>query len=305
MKKLLAVVLIAFLCLCCLASCGNSYNKNEFFSDDLLGEAKLTDMPLPPHVDSSVIRYGNILYLNLTQDEYEQYVENLLNYLRSKEDIYYLGYSVGSGLLAEMMPYDEIAPITDSYDAKDEEHRFFFSTVDGLGNQNMLDTPVEIGIIREPGKLKYDNYEYNTQMTLFVDFLASAMWNLCGAEHTYDEGIEYKIPGSDRTITQCTCVHCGSTKVSDFIGDMKFYKVTIEDTDADHYIIDRRDSAISGVIVGFKTQKIIDADLKFVVNGTEISPRETDDGKWIYEFVMPCEDIVITTAVATSAASAE
>ena len=78
---------------------------------------------------------------------------------------------------------------------------------------------------------------------------------------------------------------------------MKSYKVTIEDTDADHYIIDRRDSAISGVVVGFRTDKLIDADLKFVVNGTEISPRETEDGEWIYEFIMPCEDIFITTEI--------
>ncbi len=303
MKKLLALCLTLILCLCCLTSCRWFYTevKNEFFSEDFLSQCKLGDMPVPPHVDNSVYSsggsWGHILYLNLTADEYEQYVEDLLNYLRGKEDIYYLGYSVGSGLLAEMMPYDEIAPITDSYDAKNEEHRFFFSTAEGLGNQNMLDTPVEIGILRKFGKLKFENYEYNTQIILCDNFLASAMWNHCGAECTYDEGIEYKIPGSDRTITKYTCVHCGSTKSSDFIGDMKSYRVTIEDTDADHYIIDRLDSVISGVIVGIKTQKIIDADLKFVVNGTRIHPRETEDGKWIYEFIMPCEDIVITTEI--------
>jgi hypothetical protein len=204
---------------------------------------------------------------------------------------------VGSALRGEMIPYDEIAPITDSYDTAVDTHRFFFSTLDGLGSWDMLTAPIEIGIIRKTGKLKFDNYEYNTQLTLYDDYRASAMWSPCGAEHTYDEGIEYKIAGSDRTIIEYTCVNCGSTKSSDFIGDKKFYKVTIEDTDADHYIIDRRDSVISGVIVGFKTQKIIDADLLFVVNGTRIYPRETDDGKWIYEFVMPCEDIVITTDI--------
>ena len=304
MRKLLALILISALCVCCLVSCGISYTKNEFFSDEFLTQNKLTDMPLPPRLEDSVYGsnslLGSILYLNLTSEEYEQYVEDLLNYLRAKEDIYYLGYSVGSGLLAEMLPYNEIAPITDSYDIKDDEHRFFFSTVDGLGNQNMLDTPVEIGIIREMGKLKFDDYEYNTQIILCDGYLASAMWNLCGAEHTYDEGIEYKIAGSDGMITEYTCVHCGSTKASDFIGDMRSYKITIEDTEADHYIIDRCDSAISGVIVGFKTQKIIDADLKFTVNGTEIYPRETDDDKWIYEFIMPCADVTVVTEVVTN-----
>ena len=302
MKKLLVLCLTAVLCLCCLASCGVSYERNEFFSEEFLTQNKLADMPLPPHLDASVygsssLLGGNILYLNLTDEEYEQYVEDLLNYLRAKQDIYYLGYSVGSGLHGEMLPYDEIAPITDSYNTKDDEHHFFFATEDGLGNWNSLNSPVEFAIARESGKLKFDNYEYNTTIGICDGNLASAVWNQCGAEHTYDEGIEYKIAGSDRTITEYTCVHCGSTKSSDFIGDMKSYKVTIEDTDADHYIIDRRDSVISGVIIGFRTQKIIDADLKFVVNGTRIYPRETDDDKWIYEFVMPCEDIVITTEI--------
>lgn len=297
MKKLLALCLTVVLCLCCLASCRNSYSKNEFFSDELLTQNKLTDMPAPPHVDSSVIQYGNILYLNLTKDEYESYVGDLLKYLQAKEDIYYLGYSVGSGLVAEMMPFDEIAPITDSYSVQGDSHKLFFSTSNGIDDNNYLNDPVEIEIIRKSGKLNFDNYEYNTQISILDGYSAHAQWNLCGAEHTYDEGVEYKIAGSKRTITEYTCVNCGSTDLSDFIGDMKIYNITIEDTDADHCIIDRPTEGVSGTIYRIKTQKIIDADLKFVVNGTEIYPRETEDGKWIYEFVMPCEDIVITTEI--------
>ena len=235
MKKILILVLTVVLCLCSLASCGVSYAKNEFFSEEFLTQNKLADMPMPPHFDASVYGsnslLGNILYLNLTDEEYEQYVEDLLNYLRAKEDIYYLGYSVRSGLLGEMLPYDEIAPITDSYDTKGEEHRFFFSIVDGLGNWDMLDAPVEFEIIRESGKLKFDNYEYNTRIGICDGNRARATWNQCGAEHTYDEGIEYKVAGSDETITEYTCVHCGSTRLSDFIGDMKIYNITIEDQD--------------------------------------------------------------------------
>lgn len=298
MKKLLALMLTVVLCLCCLASCGVSYERNEFFSDELLSESKLTDMPVPPHVDNSVIQYGNILYLNLTQDEYEQYVGDLLEYLRERNDIYYLGYSVGFHY-NNLFRADVIAPIKDDYDISLDKHDFFFSTEDRLTGRSgdLLASPVNVSIIYEYGQLTHNGFEYNTRIFIYNGIQAHADYDVCGAEHTYDEGIEYKIAGSERTITEYTCVHCGSTKSSDFIGDMKYYKVTIEDTDADHYIIDRCDSAISGVIVGFKTQRIIDADLKFVVNGTEIYPRETDDGKWIYEFVMPCEDIVITTEI--------
>ena len=39
MKKLLALCLTVVLCLCCLASCGSSTVKNEWFSDELLSKA--------------------------------------------------------------------------------------------------------------------------------------------------------------------------------------------------------------------------------------------------------------------------
>lgn len=299
MKKKFAFCLMIVLCLCCLASCRSSYQKSAFFSDELLSPKKLTDMPVPPGVDHSVIQNGGYLYLNITKDAYRQYVDDLLDYLRTKEDIYYLGYYISSALQGEIMPYSNIAPITEDYDTSGNDHQFFFSTEDGLDKWDMLKSPVQIRITRETGKLKFDGFEYNTKIKIVGGYNASASWNQCAAGHTYDDGMAYPIAGSDKTITQYTCVHCAEQEYSDFIGDMKIYRITIEDTDADHYIINRRDEAVSGVIIGFKTPKLIDADLKFVVNGTVIQPRETEDDKWIYEFVMPCADIVITTEIVT------
>ncbi len=300
MKKILALVLTSALCLCCLASCGVSYTQNGFFSEEFLTQNKLSDMPMPPHLDDSVYGsaslLGNMLYLNLTDEEYEQYVEDLLNYLRAKEDIYYLGFSVGGRLLAEMLPYDEIAPITDSYNTKKDEHHIFFATEDGLGNSDFLNSPVEFVISRESGKLTFNNYEYNTQIGICDGNLARAAWNLCGAEHTYDEGIEYIIPESEQTITEYTCVFCGHYEFSSFIGDLKTYNITIEDTDVDHYLVHRSSSCISGLVVEMLAEKIDGAELKFIVNGTEIPPRDSENGEWwIYEFIMPCKDVVIFT----------
>lgn len=181
-KKLLALCLMALLCLYCLSSCSISYTKNEFFSEEFLTQSKLLDMPTPPHLDASVygsnsLFGGSILYLNLTDEEYERYVEDLLDYLQAKEDIYYLGYSVGGRLWGEMLPYDEIAPITSSYNTKSDEHHIFFATEDGLGNSDFLNSPVEIVIIRGSGKLEFDNYEYNTQIGICDGKLAQARWN--------------------------------------------------------------------------------------------------------------------------------
>ena len=297
MKKLLVCLFTVVLCLCCFSSCNDSYEDGVFFSDDMLSRAKLVGIPRPDALDKSVLKNGEALYLNLTTAEYGQYVTELVSYLLSNEGIYYLGYSVGGYLLAEIVPYDKIAPITDSYNAADDVHEIFFSLTDELDNNGFLHEPVKILIKRSSGKLEHNDFAYNTEIRILSGTFVNAEWDLCGAEHTYDEGTEYKIPGSESVITKYACVHCGSTRMSDFIGDMKYYNITIEDNDVDHYIIDRDKEAISGVIVSLKAHKLIDAELKFIANGTEIIPRETEDGYLRYEFIMPCADVLINVEV--------
>lgn len=299
---------LIFLCLISLfglTACNASYEENKFFSEEVLSQAKLNDIPVPANIENSVIQYGNKLYLKLTDDEYVQYVASVLNYLKTKEDIYYLGYSVGSGLVGEMFPYNEIAPLTENYKETLDNHHFYFSKEDKLDDDNFLSEPVEIDIKRVNAELTYKKFQYNTQIIINEGHLAQAQWNICGAIHTFDEGKEYKIPGSNNTVTEYTCIHCGSTEMSDFIGDMKMYNIIIEDTNADQYIIKKSDSVPSGVIVSILTQKLIDADIKFIVNGTEIKPNETEDDKWSYDFIMPCCDVVITTELITGSPNLE
>ncbi|MBP3503788.1 MAG: hypothetical protein J6K18_01550 [Bacilli bacterium] len=304
MKKFVFI----FLCLISLfglTACNASYEEKKFFSEEVLSQAKLNDIPVPANIENSVIQYGNKLYLKLTDDEYVQYVASVLNYLKTKEDIYYLGYSVGSGLVAEMFPYNEIAPLTENYKETLDNHHFFFSKENGIDDKHFLSAPVEIDIKRVNAELTYKKFQYNTQIIINEGHSAQAQWNICGAIHTFDEGKEYKIPGSNNTVTEYTCIHCGSTEMSDFIGDMKMYNIIIEDTNADHYIIKKSDSVPSGVIVSIVTQKLIDADIKFIVNGTEIKPNETEDDKWSYDFIMPCCDVVITTELITGSPNLE
>lgn len=304
MKKFVFI----FLCLISLfglTACNASYEENKFFSEEVLSQAKLNDIPVPANIENSVIQYGNKLYLKLTDDEYVQYVASVLSYLKTKEDIYYLGYSVGSGLVAELFSYNEIAPLTENYKETLDNHHFFFSKENGIDDKNFLSAPVEIDIKRVNAELTYKKFQYNTQIIINEGHLAQAQWNICGAIHTFDEGKEYKIPGSNNTVTEYTCIHCGSTEMSDFVGDMKMYNIIIEDTNADHYIIKKSDSVPSGVIVSIITQKLLDADIKFIVNGTEIKPRETEDDKWSYDFIMPCCDVVITTELITGSPNLE
>ena len=292
MKKFL-IALALLLCLCTLTSCNDSYKNGEFFSDEFLSQNGLSGIPVPPKIEKSVIKNENYIYLNLTKAEYEEYISELVSYLKIKEDIYYLGYSVGGYLLAEMFPYDKIAPVTDSYDAARDEHEIFFSLESELGNDDFLNEPIKFFVKRESGKLKYNDFAYNTEICILSGSFVRAEWDLCGAEHTYDEGVEYKIPGSDDTVTEYACINCGSTKFSKFIGDMKTYNVTIPDTDADGWILDRHKQCVSGVVRSTAVEKPIDKAIKITVNGTEILPREAEDGRLRYDFIMPCCDVVI------------
>ena len=299
MKRMVLCVLIILICIGCLVSC-NSITKNEFFSNELLERNFLLDMPLPPGMDNSRLQFGTVLYFNISNTEYERYVEELLEYLREKESVYYLGYSVGQYLLAEMMPYDVIAPITEEYVTSAEKHDIFFSLEEGFTGQNekFLVSPVQISVHREEGTLGKEKFEYNTWMAIYDDFRANAEWNPCGAKHTFDNGVEYKIAGSTKTIVEYACVLCGATEWSDYVGDLNTYDITIVDTDYDYYLYTRPNEGISGTLVTINAMKIEDKNFRVTANGTELLPIDTEyDDMVRYQFIMPSKDVTIMTEI--------
>ena len=299
MKRLLSAILLLVIILCGFTACNNT-TKNEFFSEETLAQAHLSDIPIPPGIDNSVLQLEKVLYLRITIGEYEKYVSDVLTYLREREDIFYLGYSVGEGLKAEMFPYNIIAPIKDDYDIKADEHKFIFSPQSSLSeNDNRsLINPVKITIKREGGIFKkYDNFIYNTAISIRTGSTTAAEWDPCEAEHTYDEGIEYIIPGDTNTITIQTCTLCGSTHYSDFIGDSTFYNVHYDFTTGCPYIINRYERHVSGILFEVQVRKPTDGDILFKVNNIEISPLREENSILIYPFIMPCNDITITVEV--------
>ena len=307
MKKLLVCLLATMLCLCNLTSCEaykEAYKENVFFSNSLLKRANLEDMPVPPGADSDAVRDGNTLYLNLTEQEYKQYVFRMLEYLQAKKDIYYLGYSYGD-FYSQWLLNTPIYPLTTPYVyGGGNDHSFFFSNENNLAYADHLINPIEIEIERKTGQLSFKNYEYNTLIRVKTVAFATASWSQCGAGHTYDEGVEYPIAGSDKTVPVYSCIHCSAVNYPDFTNDMEDYPITIKDTDAKQYLTENLGGAPSGAIISVGARKPTDSDLKFIANGTEILPREGEDGLWIYEFIMPCEDVVITTEIVENTPSA-
>lgn len=188
MKNVSICLLIIVLCVSCFTACGRQNQiENAFFSEEMLAEYHLTGMPVPPGVDNCVLYAEGVLYLNISLDEYRVWVGELVSYLRAKEDIYYLGYQIGSGLDGEIFPFREITAIPDDYKLTAYRHEFIFAREDGLGDRGnlYLQSPIRIDIERGEGELR-NGYAYNTVISLYDNYRASAQYIACPDGHTYE-----------------------------------------------------------------------------------------------------------------------
>ena len=83
MKKWVAIFLLLSMALP-LCGCVPEWPKDTFYRAAILAECGLSDLPVPKLEISRL--GGEYLYCNLTQEEYETYVAELLAYLRGRED---------------------------------------------------------------------------------------------------------------------------------------------------------------------------------------------------------------------------
>ena len=90
MKKFIALFLIATLCLGCLTSCGYGYKRNRWFSKELREKCLVNDLPI---VQNKYVRQKNLtkedVYVNFTTEEYEAYVTEIFEYLKSQNYEYF------------------------------------------------------------------------------------------------------------------------------------------------------------------------------------------------------------------------
>lgn len=181
MKRVIAILLLVAICLISLTSCDilagafliwagtqepNMSAQNEFFDSEYLSQCLLSDMPAP-NVEGS-FRTETKLYLNLTDEEFDAYSKQVFDYLLAKEDAYFKGYEVSSGLAGGIFfaPEDRYAPLTEEYNLESDSHEFIFSTTEFLNegdeyNRNYWNEVV-IRIVRSSGTLKKEDFTYNT-----------------------------------------------------------------------------------------------------------------------------------------------
>ena len=148
MKKtriLSALLLIAVLC-GTLSSCvflfrfGNRKPWTEdkipetFFDEEYLAERGVADFPVPKLEGAYLDPEKNILYLNLSRTEYEDYAELIAAYLRGKEEFPVKGFHCGNNdqylMFLPMKRYQFASlDVDDIPYVKENERLFVFSKI--------------------------------------------------------------------------------------------------------------------------------------------------------------------------------
>ena len=306
MKKLLIFSLILILALP-LFGCVPEWPKDTFYRADILAECDLSDLPMPKLENSRL--GGEYLYCNLTQEEYETYVAELLAYLRGREDIHHLSYQHSRHLIAEMWPIDVCVPLPEDYDHTGDQNRFAFTYTEALGDDNRITDPIRISVIRQTDTLFRQDFTYNTIIQLQPTSSIPAELDYCAGEHTYDEGIAYPVPGLDRSITIRKCIHCGDKTQSEYIGseNRKLYAVTV--TEGRAHILRNNwnqveswniDSLYAGQILEITTPIPENGTMQMLVNGENIPVLYTEGNTQTFGFIMPEADVEIQIRIITN-----
>lgn len=297
MKK--SVFLLALLMALCLLGCMPEYPADTFFSDELLAEGNLSDLPMPKLENSRLD--GESLCLNLTEEEYEAYVAELVAYLRGREDVYHLSFYVSRYLMGEIAPVDVCAPLPEDYDCSGDRHEFVFSYTEELSKNQMMRDPVRITVIRDVRSLFRGNFTYNTEILLQPSALAAAEVDPCAGQHTYDEGTVYPVPGWDRGITIYQCIHCGDRTQSEYIGiNYKSYAVNVSEGVSyilsNNWNVDKAwaiDSLHAGGTMEITVRRATTGSTTMLVNGEAIPVLWEDENTQTFGFIMPESDVNI------------
>ena len=172
MKKLFLLLLFMVLAVVCLSSCG--FKQNEWPSDKVLSERLIPDFP---ELSGNYIVEGNFvvegdmkIYVNFTEDEYESYVNEVYEYLKSK-NFTYLGTRGDfcnslSGAFASYY-FKEAYELSEFY--SDGAYRFVYSNEErSVKDPNLCVIVIYNYGFYRPSILEYNDttFRYNTTIKL-------------------------------------------------------------------------------------------------------------------------------------------
>ena len=309
MKRILSFIITIALILS-LSSCFFSAPwdegklKDTFFSEETLIQHGLEELPTPKLEGSYLDEEENILYLDLTREEYAEYAKAVVDYLRAKEGLTVSGYLCEKGifgLLIIPIPEYKFAPLDDGYtDYSRDSHSFVFSKeyIEYYGEEIELEEEEHLTIKWNPtdhGK----GLEHTVEVELGGTYMSKYL--PCYNGHNM-KNMTYPVPGTVDEVAVSTCKVCGEQEMDKYVGadDTTLYSVSADEDSKSaiyEYVIDLPNGGYAGTLNEVIVPKIAGATVRVSVNGVEI-PLSEDDGEYlIYGFIMPCSDVVISVEV--------
>ena len=195
MKKILALCLTMFLLLTCLSSCSLfTHKKNQGFSEEKLAKCLVSDMP---QLDCDYVKESDkIIYANLTDSEFNDYLNGLYDYLKAKnfEHLGTRGEEASSLSGAFVTYYLEPATELSEFKIYSDTYKFVYS--DGKISMSSEDDDFTFCILTishyestqtvEYGIRKFD---YNTEISLKFnsEYPLSGRYTLKEHEHSYQK----------------------------------------------------------------------------------------------------------------------
>ncbi len=272
---------------------------NTFFSTEYLAERGVADFPVPKLDGSYFDPDKNILYLNLSREEFDAYANDIVAYLRQKEELKSKGFKCGSDLTGVFLLLSRY-PLLASLDVEEipyltENERLFGFSVEELGDlssdgRREMDDPHFVSLSWEP-TTKESGATYTTAME-FPHFYRAEV-EICYHGHDF-ESVTYPVPGTVFTTTIRTCLRCREKEREGYgYGDdlKKFSWTVVEGTE--YLVSGIHKEEYRGSLVEIAAVPPMGKTLKMTINGTDIPVAKELDGQQIFAFIMPYGNIEI------------
>ena len=266
-----------------------------FFDAEYLAERGVADLPLPKMDGAYYDPEEELLYLNLTRTEFDEYSQAVAEYLRGNDELKIKGFLCGYDIYALLVipiTVFQLAPL-DVDHIGGTERLFGFSTVEpeaSYSDEIEVVDPKFVSLKWDAG-VKPKGASYTAIMS-FPDYL-KAEYLPCYHGHDFED-MNYPVAGSVLSTTIRTCTRCHHEERAGFGYGDELEKFTISITEGEQFISsDAPTEAYRGDVVEIKRALLIDADIMLTANGTLIPPRTTEDGRLVFSFIMPDGDVSI------------
>ena len=311
MRKFAFILLLIGLCLI-LAYClfhptkawEDDMLRDTFFGEDYLSARGVADFPSPKLEGSYFDAEKNILYLNLSREEFDAYTNTVADYLRGNENLAVKGFHCGMDfqtlLILPLNVYQLASLDEGEMDFfHEDEHIFGFSTeeaeYEGYAGEYTLKNPKLVSVKWEP-ETKKSGASYTTVMK-FPSFYGVEYLS-CYHGHEM-ESITYPVAGTAHTTTISTCLRCGEkTREGYGYGNelKKFYWTVTKGTE--YLVSGMSKQEHRGDLVEIATKTPAEGKLKMIANGKEIPAVRETETEQVFAFIMPNGNVNITIELA-------